>query len=184
MSIKELSGLLPGYGRGRVYGGPYHDIVRSKTCRTGLRIKMAKEIDEPCDVSIPTQDYSTPTDEDVRNGIRQAITALLNGKNVYVGCMGGVGRTGLFLAALTATLRPDMKDAVAAVRRSYYSHAVETTQQKLWVEGFVGRNRGFVRWQRLRNFWHCHAPWSLRKFRLPATFKFLGGLTKSGIQPQ
>ena len=59
------------------------------------------------------------------------------GKSVYVGCIGGHGRTGLFLAALTKFINGD-KDAVTTVRKNYCHKAVESSEQIDWLNKNFG----------------------------------------------
>ena len=58
--------------------------------------------------------------------------AMKSGKKVYVGCIGGHGRTGLFLAALT-TLMSGEKDSITKVRAEYCKKAVESDKQMKWL---------------------------------------------------
>ena len=51
-----------------------------------------------------------------------------------VGCMGGIGRTGLMLALLAKSFGEE--DPVRYVRATYYSHAVETAAQKQFIAEF------------------------------------------------
>lgn len=114
----------------RVIGGPY----RNKPTEH-LGVKMAAEINAPCFVSVPTRDFSTPRREDVEAAVRKLFLPLALGEPIYVGCMGGIGRTGLFLAILTKVFEPSV-DPVVYVRRYYLSHAVETSEQREWVSRF------------------------------------------------
>lgn len=91
-------------------------------------VKMAKEIDLPCDLSIPTPDFRTPTVSQALTGSIEALTVALSGGKVYVGCMAGQGRTGLFLGVLAHVSGVD--DYVGYVRRTYYPHAMETKEQE------------------------------------------------------
>ena len=59
------------------------------------------------------------------------------GKSVYVGCIGGHGRTGLFLAALTTYMTKD-KDSIKTVRAGYCHKAVESNVQMLWLNKYFG----------------------------------------------
>src|ERR1035437_8927701 len=63
-------------------------------------IKMAVEIQTHCDVDVPTRDFCTPPKEELLLGVRKALWQIANGKEVYCGCLGGIGRTGLFLGVL------------------------------------------------------------------------------------
>jgi hypothetical protein len=59
------------------------------------------------------------------------------GRKVHCGCIGGHGRTGLFLAALKAYMDPEEKDPITLVRTAYCKKAVESTVQvKFLAEHF------------------------------------------------
>lgn len=120
-----------------VYGGPYR--LRPQDM---MGVKMAREIELPCDVSIPTQDFSIPTREAVDLGLAKTIDLILEQQAVYVGCAGGIGRTGLFLAILTKCF--GVKDPIAFVRKTYHPHAVETKEQRDFVESY--KAPALVRW--------------------------------------
>lgn len=112
-----------------IAGGPY--LNRPAEFRG---VKMAVEIKEPCDINIPTRDYSVPMTGDLTSGLDRAVRMLLHGEPLYVGCYGGVGRTGLFLAVLAKAF--GIADPVAFVRAGYNQHAVETKQQGEYVRDF------------------------------------------------
>jgi hypothetical protein len=113
-----------------VTGGPY--LAKPEGL---LGVKMAKEINADCDVDIPTQDFQTPDRGQMIEGM---LTALLGhfalDERIYVGCMAGKGRTGLFMATLAYLSGED--DPVAFVRQRYYAHAVETPAQERYVKSF------------------------------------------------
>ena len=109
-----------------VVGGPYMDRPN-----TYVGVKMAEEVNRPCDVDIPTRDYDVPPMDKLDAGLEQAVVYLLAGEPLYVGCMGGKGRTGLFLAVLAKVL--GVVNPVEYVRAEYYSHAVETEPQYKYV---------------------------------------------------
>lgn len=113
----------------QVWGGPYRQVPDSM-----VGVKMAVEINHPHQISIPTRDYSVPRVLDVDRGLKQAVYEILVGNPVYVGCMGGVGRTGLFLAILAKAF--GVKDPVQYVRLNYNPHAVETSQQMQYVQDY------------------------------------------------
>ena len=52
-----------------------------------------------------------------------------------MGCMGGIGRTGLMLSLLAKAF--GVEDPVAYVRKHYYSHAVETKEQRQFIADFA-----------------------------------------------
>lgn len=127
--------FLPGVAAGNVYGGPYMHKPE------GIHgVKMAEEIDLPCTINVPTRDFSIPREEDLMYGLIQAVILLRKHGELYVGCMGGRGRTGIFMAALVKIMTeagveidpPSMRKMpkeVAFVRMNYNQHAVETDEQ-------------------------------------------------------
>lgn len=112
-----------------VTGGPYMESPK-----TYYGVKLAEEIRAPYRVSIPTKDFSVPKKADLDEGLANAVRALLHGERVYVGCMGGRGRTGLFLAILAKAF--GIKNPVEYVRKNYFSHAVETKEQYVFVTNY------------------------------------------------
>jgi hypothetical protein len=113
-----------------VTGGPFHDCPK-----TMKGVKMAKEIQAVCAVDIPTADFKTPDRLLLYRGLHKALDLILAGEPVYVGCMGGKGRTGLFLAVLAKAF--GIKKPVEFVREHYYAHAVETKEQYEFVRKFT-----------------------------------------------
>lgn len=140
---KENSHSFPEYGNGHmvlplrgkkfyvVYGGPY----RSRPTNTDtIGVKMAAEIDRPVDVDIPTVDFSTPPKHLLDAGLIKAVKYMVKGEVLYVGCMAGQGRTGLFLAILAKAF--GIKNPVEYVRGHYYAHAVETPEQYNFISNY------------------------------------------------
>ena len=106
------------------------------------------------DLWYPIPDFSVPacasavTDSTLRNVLLQ----LLEGRPVYVGCLGGKGRTGLFLALIAKVLGAE--DPVDYVRVNFHAHAVETRQQEQWVDDFdVSATQNWLRGQLWRSAW-------------------------------
>ena len=97
-------------------------------------VKMAAEIKAPCEIDCPTDDFRTPDTKDLDRALVSAVTVLLAGGKLYVGCMAGKGRTGLFLAVLCKAF--GVKSPVEHVRASYYKGAVETKPQYKFVMGY------------------------------------------------
>lgn len=155
-----------------VTGGPFYDCPD-----TYIGVKMAAEIHRPCVVNIPTRDFQTPHPHDLRRGLRDAVTHLLAGEPLYVGCMGGKGRTGLFLAVLAKAL--GVKNPVEYVRRHYYSHAVETADQYRFVQEFEipADVQRVIRRARLKAQWYLWSKsfWQRKLTRVP------GKLLKSSV---
>lgn len=123
-----------------VYGGPYRNCPASM-----FGVKMAEEIQAPHDVSVPTRDFCVPEMSDMRRGVMLALMAMVQGEDVYAGCMGGIGRTGLFLGVL-AKIQSDYRkykhrpgrgvDPVDYVREHFIPHAIETDEQQAFVRNF------------------------------------------------
>ena len=112
-----------------VYGGPYRNTVNAEGI-FGVKLDPLQKL--PCALDVPVQDFGLPTDpEAFVDAAYRALKAVAAGKTVYVGCMGGIGRTGLFLAIM-AKLCGEV-DPVAYVRKFYLPHAVETRQQEEFV---------------------------------------------------
>lgn len=75
------------------------------------------------------KDMSVPTDKkSFHELIGYLEKSVLAGKSVFVGCIGGHGRTGLVLSALVCKMTGEKK-AIEYVRKNYCEKAVETTSQ-------------------------------------------------------
>lgn len=131
-----------------VFGGPYRERPQGM-----VYVKMAEEIMDYCDIDIPTKDFNVPQIGDLRAGVMRALMVMTQGHPVYVGCMGGIGRTGLFLAALAKVQIEYRKskhrkgrgdDPVLYVRKHFIPHAVETEQQQQFITDFDVSD--FVEW--------------------------------------
>lgn len=94
--------------------------------------------EEGVDVFFAIPDMGVPKDLQTFNKLL-AYTAdsMRAGKSVYVGCIGGHGRTGLFLAALT-TFMTGNKDTIELVRKKYCKKAVESNAQINWLHKHFG----------------------------------------------
>jgi hypothetical protein len=134
--LKRSVLFVAGRAHGRIYGGPF---AHYKPTRRLVSVKMAKEIDMKCDISIPTVDYNVPDKAQLLEGCLGAIDELANGNDIYAGCMGGVGRTGLFMAVMLKAQIAYIgtkQDPILAVRQQYNEHAVETKEQEQYVRDF------------------------------------------------
>lgn len=146
--MKLVLGMPVKFGplKGMIYGGPFKEYVPGTRRLVG--VKMAAEINHPHDISIPTEDFSIPDECDMKVGINLALKALVEGNDIYAGCMGGIGRTGLFMGCMAKLmadwhlmtgehwLDPDLFDPVKYVRHYYKAHAIETQEQQAFVRGF------------------------------------------------
>jgi hypothetical protein len=130
-----------------ILGGPFVDHIPGT-----IGVKMAAEIQRPCHINIPTRDYQTPDPEDLRNGLINAVEHMVKGDPLYVGCYAGKGRTGLFLAVLAKAM--GIEKPVDYVRANYYSHAVETEDQYLFVMDFPipPEVTKMLKWARVKSY--------------------------------
>lgn len=143
MELKKPINVTIGPIKGALFGGPFR---AHQPTRRLFSINMAKEIPNNADFRIPTRDFSVPEVEDMEAGLMAALNALQEGNDIYVGCMGGVGRTGLFLGCFAKVLKDCDKaglypvttvyDPVLWVRDNYKSHAIETPEQEAFVRNF------------------------------------------------
>lgn len=104
--------------------GPYMDRIEGT-----FGVKLAAEIKRACDLAVDIPDFGVPSAQVFENALIQTITAARAGHVVYIGCMGGIGRTGMMLAGLHRALKASEEDSVEWVRRVYLPHAVETDRQ-------------------------------------------------------
>lgn len=130
---------------GTIFGGPFRNYETGTRRLVG--VKMAAEIDHPHEFKVDTEDFSVPPVKDMQAGLIFAIEALADGNDIYVGCMGGIGRTGLFMGCMAKTINDFHKthtgrvpnglgDPVKWVRANYIPHAIETKAQQAYVQSF------------------------------------------------
>lgn len=162
-----------------IFGGPYVDRPDNM-----LGVKMAAEIKTPYNINCPTRDFSVPDKDVFHLAVLNTLALILAGQKVYVGCMGGIGRTGLMMAALTKISMADNKDTetdpVQFVRDTFDTRAVETSEQLQMIADFDVRGHlGFIggywmaervplalnlpkpltRWERIRK-WFTSSHWT------------------------
>lgn len=144
-NVKNFAVRSP-WGNIALAGGPYRDKPVEPNY---FGVKVAAEINMPYSVKIDIEDFDTPdNDGEVELAILSALAAARMGAIPYVGCMGGMGRTGTVLAIMVkALLRASrsrwlgfpvgrVPDAVDYVRTHYNAHACETQAQRLYVKRF------------------------------------------------
>jgi hypothetical protein len=116
-----------------IEGGPY---MKRPTHRT-FGVNVAAEINTPSDVKVNVRDFSIPKGPIAKSYWLKAATkglrAALRGEDVYVGCFGGIGRTGMMLATMAKITGETYP--ISHVRESYDEHAVETTEQMAFIDG-------------------------------------------------
>lgn len=151
MKLNKGIPIKMGQLHGMVFGGRFREYEPGTRRLVG--IKMAEEIDHPHDFSVDTEDFSVPDEAQMQRGVTFALGQLAEGNDVYVGCMGGIGRTGLFMGCIAKVMQdfeektgdhpgicigvdPATYDPVLFVRRHYIRHAIETDEQQAFVRGF------------------------------------------------
>ena len=137
MSIEAGINIELGSIKSRIYGGPYRKSPVG--ARRMKLVKMAEEIEMTCDIDIPIEDYGVPEDDTMTIGVVKAIVAMANGNDLYAGCMGGIGRTGLFMGCMAKVMLDYTKskeDPVSFVRKQYMRHTIETAEQLDYVREF------------------------------------------------
>lgn len=141
---RSLPGIMLSLGEKeyKILAGPYpkmYNFLRS----TIPGVKLAKEIDLPCRLSLDIPDFSIPVQSEARAALIEAFLLLKKSRVIYVGCMGGVGRTGLFLSlmlavesCINAESDGNLPNVVAMVRGLYHAAAVETAEQEAYIQSF------------------------------------------------
>ena len=82
-------------------------------------------------------DFGVPADAVAfRAALADVLARARRGERVEVACIGGHGRTGTALACLAILVGLRPTDAVAWVRDAYCDGAVETEEQRAFVEAF------------------------------------------------
>jgi len=86
------------------------------------------------------QDMGVPKDIKSFKTLLIYLTGMItDGKKVFIGCIGGHGRTGLVLAALITHMTGD-KDSTEYLRDTYCKKAVESGAQIKWLKKHFGIN--------------------------------------------
>lgn len=138
-----------------IYGGPFPYFTPGPG-KFGINLRGEKQ--HPCDVYLPIADYGIPEQsaEKVAATLEHAVQRAMAGDAVYAGCMGGFGRTGLFLALVAKIM--GVADPVGYIRANYTAHAVETDEQYRYVQDFPVKDiqkrlRSWAWKRRLRDLW-------------------------------
>lgn len=119
-----------------IVGGPFDS--RPKIAGIGFAVcaRMERVPKTGVDLLIPIRDFDVPkhTQSELDAALYMIGTAALEGQTVYIGCMGGWGRTGLVMALLIKAFGSD--NPVEVVRAHYTAHAVETLPQQEYVANY------------------------------------------------
>ncbi len=123
-----------GFEKPRVFGGSYRDSPEVLT--NNLTIRLEDGINRRCHIDLPIADFSVPApgfEQRVRRAVELSLFAAARGEEVFVGCMGGTGRTGMILVLMLRELGFEGPEAIAYVRKHYKPGAVETHAQERYV---------------------------------------------------
>ena len=115
----------------RIYAGAFQNasVMMVRVCLAGeLRAKYDH------DLSIDWPDFAPPPPE-VRELLEEVRMHMRMQHPVYVGCYGGTGRTGTFLALLAKM--DGIESPIAYVRNEYRKQAVETRPQERFIRDYV-----------------------------------------------
>ena len=82
-------------------------------------------------------DFGVPDPDELRLALQGLLARARNGDRVEIGCLGGHGRTGSALACLAVLTGTPPDAAVDWVRAHYCPDAVETDEQRAFVENYT-----------------------------------------------
>lgn len=133
-SIKLPLGISGALKVVEMIGGPFDNFPgRDKAFGVAVRAERIKP--GQADVQLPIHDFGVPEYlPNVEAALLAAFKAALQGRPVWVGCMGGWGRTGLFLSLVAKVA--GVESPIEFVRKQYTPRAVETRQQYRYVTDF------------------------------------------------
>jgi hypothetical protein len=120
-----------GWTTRRVLAGPYQNRPRDVW---GVNL-MAEQPTLPAKVKLLIKDFATPSKTEMSLALEHIVVAMMSKEPVYIGCRGGLGRTGTVLGCLAVTLGVP-GDPVLWVRENYHPHAIETYAQERYVRDF------------------------------------------------
>ena len=129
----------------RVYAGPFRDAPFKGVFNVNLQAEP-QEGYAPIHYRLPIQDFGIPTVRAASFACAMIIyQKVARRREVYIGCRGGIGRTGLVLSLLTKIIfNVSGKDAIHYVRMQYYREAVETSAQQKFIEDFPVRSLRYL----------------------------------------
>ena len=78
-------------------------------------------------IHIPIIDHNVPNHQMFVKSLAKIIYMLADGKNIYIHCHGGHGRTGLYVVALLAIIYPELRSKSTA---SYYVQSTHDMRRK------------------------------------------------------
>ncbi|MDH5184908.1 MAG: hypothetical protein OEX12_13580 [Gammaproteobacteria bacterium] len=125
----SCTGHIPKVGEADVFLGFDFGMRRSE---------LSKPWNKGVEVYFPIKDMRVPDNmAEFTQLLDWLESRILNGQKVYMGCIGGHGRTGLVMAALVTQMTGD-KDSINYVRNNYCKKAVESDEQINWLHTHFG----------------------------------------------
>lgn len=112
----------------RIFAGPY---AEKPPYMEG--VKLAPEVNLYAKYNVPIRDFGVPNDVSKLNEVIIDVLKelVVDEDPFYVGCYGGMGRTGMFLSLLAKTM--GVHDPVTYVRDNYWEKAVERPAQHEFI---------------------------------------------------
>jgi hypothetical protein len=156
--LKGANGRLPlpsrwlgAFPESHIIGGPFR---HAPTTMSGVCLLEEHAFETLRHHHMPIEDFSVPHDpQAVEREIKYVFECLLRNQDVWVGCMGGWGRTGLMLSLIAKAA--GVPDPVEYVRQHYTPRAVETKQQYAYVTEFdIASIQRWLRWAAVRHLHH------------------------------
>lgn len=135
----EPVGRLPLTVGGKTYwitGGP---ISAADQVPGAFRVNLSLTQQHAADLRLPTEDFGCPPADAMQAAVAQTLDVLFSDRAVYAGCVGGKGRTGLFLACMAKAI--GTPDPLTYVRFHYHRHAVESLQQGRFLRDWTPGGR-------------------------------------------
>lgn len=128
-------GILGRFASMEIYGGPFRNF-KPPVGHNSFGVCLLERDMITSDLHMPIQDFGVPTQtaEEVTKVLVMAYAKALRGKVVYAGCMGGIGRTGIFLSLMAKIA--GYSDPVSYVRSTFLPQAVETQRQEAYIKAF------------------------------------------------
>lgn len=101
-------------------------------------IKLAPELPHAANYYLPIVDFSIPDPKEVLLLIDWIKNKTDEVCELYLGCNGGYGRTGLIAACILVAFEGmDAHEAIKVVRETVHPHCIETDQQVYFVINFA-----------------------------------------------
>lgn len=126
--------LRHGFRKFAVIGGPFDAMNVNSDGVTvwGLCLDTHSAKAVNAGLILPWPDFGVPVRRDLISALGVAIDRMFSDGVIYIGCRGGIGRTGTAMAVLARAF--GALDGVGFVRDRYLAHAVETRAQQGLVD--------------------------------------------------